>query len=84
MLAPVDLHSRRHCPRHAALLNPATRYSLLATRYFQMTTVLITAAITVPATAFVTWLFLRNNPRIQAKANTLADQAEQLAKSAKR
>ncbi|HLP01674.1 MAG TPA: hypothetical protein VK163_06585 [Opitutaceae bacterium] len=49
-----------------------------------MTTVLITAAITVPATAIVTWLFLRNNPRIQTKANSLADQAEQLAKTAKR
>lgn len=49
-----------------------------------MITILVTAAIAVPATAIATWLFLRNNPRIQSNANKLATQAEQLAANKKR
>ena len=49
-----------------------------------MITTLVTHGIAAAAGAITAWLFLRNNPRIQTKANSLADQAEQLAKNAKR
>ena len=48
-----------------------------------MIATIISHGIAAAAGAITAWLFLRNNPRIQAKANTLADQAEQLAKTAK-